>query len=244
MSTAMRQLDLCLSEVTDPNPREIDQTASLSDWLGHRLGRRVQLTFTRNRTTMLSFRERHGLCQIRLHELFRQAGEREWRALSDYIDGHGREASRIIDAFILAQSPTQPRAGSAECNTRGRFHDLKPIFDELNATYFHGAVLAAISWGSASSRRYRRTIQLGIYLRNEALIRIHPCLDQAFVPRHYVAWVVFHEMLHDVFGIDLGRRRKVHPPEFNAIEQSFPDYARCKAWEQQNLHRLLRFRAT
>ena len=33
-------------------------------------------------------------------------------------------------------------------------------------------------------------------------------------------------MLHDVFGVEQrGRRRQVHPPEFTAIEESYPDFA-------------------
>ena len=77
---------------------------------------------------------------------------------------------------------------------------------------------------------------------DEQLIVIHPSLDQAFVPEYYVAWIVFHEMLHDVYGVEQKRhRRVVHPPEFGVLEQSFPDFARAKDWEAHNLDRLLRF---
>lgn len=218
------------------------KTPSLSDWLASRLGRRAQVVFTRNRTTMLSFSERNGVLRVRLHEIFNCADLTVWSALADYIVGRDRGATKIIDQFVAAHPRSFSHKANKSSGAPGRFHDLRVIFDELNDTYFHGAVRAAITWGTVSPRRYRRTIQLGLYLRNEALIRIHPSLDQAFVPHHYVAWVVFHEMLHDVFGIDVTRRRGVHPPEFNVIEQSYPHYALCKKWEQQNLYRLLRFR--
>lgn len=209
-----------------------------------RLGRPVHVTVTRNRSTMLSYRERDGILRLRLHELFLRAGEREVSAIAEYVAGRNRTAARVLDAFVAAHSRAPAKAPAAACRTNGRFHDLQTIFDELNETYFHGAVAAGITWGSASTRRYRRTIQLGVYVRQERLIRIHPCLDQAFVPRHYLTWIVFHEMLHDVFGIEShGGRRRVHPPEFTAIEQSYPDYVRCRAWEQRNMHRLLRFRS-
>jgi hypothetical protein len=82
-----------------------------------------------------------------------------------------------------------------------------------------------------------------VYVADQGLIRIHPALDQAFVPRHYVAWIVFHELLHEVFGVEKrGSRRCVHPPEFQAIEQTYPHYLACKTWEERNLHRLLRYR--
>ncbi len=218
--------------------------ALLAQWLAARLGRRVRLTFTANRSTMLSYRERGGVLRIRVHEMFRRASAREWTAVADYVDGKSRSAGRILDDFVLASAPARPPADPSLHRTAGRFHDLRPILDALNETYFHGAVRAAITWGGSSSRRTRRTIQLGLYVREERLIRIHPCLDPAFVPRWYVAWIVFHEMLHDVFGIERDRgRRSVHPPEFSAIEQSYPDYPRCRAWERDNIHRLLKYRA-
>ena len=118
------------------------------------------------------------------------------------------------------------------------------ILTELNARYFHNASEARITWGASGTRRRRRSIQLGCYVGRERLIRIHPSLDQPFVPRHYVAWVVFHEMLHEVFGVEGdGGRRSLHPPEFMAIEQSFPGYETCLRWEEANLDRLLRYRS-
>ena len=59
----------------------------------------------------------------------------------------------------------------------------------------------------------------------------------------YVAWVIYHEMVHEVFGEEtVNGRRCVHPPEFRVLEESYPDFARCKVWEDKNLNRLLRFR--
>ncbi|MEA2700095.1 MAG: hypothetical protein QOI66_4366, partial [Myxococcales bacterium] len=73
------------------------------------------------------------------------------------------------------------------------------------------------------------------------IIRIHPVLDQESVPDYFVAWIVFHEMLHgkhEVLRKD-GRRR-FHTKEFLAEERTFADYDRACAWEKANLDRLLR----
>ena len=40
-------------------------------------------------------------------------------------------------------------------------------------------------------------MELGSCVSHENRIRVHPCLHQAFVPRQYVAWVVFHELEPD-----------------------------------------------
>ena len=37
---------------------------------------------------------------------------------------------------------------------------------------------------------------MGSYSVEDRLIRIHPTLDRPDVPRYYVAWIVYHEMLH------------------------------------------------
>lgn len=214
----------------------------LAQLLSRTVGKPVHLVLTNNRSTMMSSRTEHGVMKVRLHRMFLDAQPHEQQALAEYLAGRKTRAGKVIDAFIASRapriahppSPTQPV---------GRFHNLLDIWGEQNASFFHDASQARITWGSSNTRRYRRTIQLGCYVAEEGLIRIHPALDQAFVPRHYIAWIVFHEMLHEVFGVEQrGGRRCVHPPEFMALEESHPDFAKCKKWEAENIHRLLRFR--
>jgi len=116
------------------------------------------------------------------------------------------------------------------------------IFDELNAEYFGGHMDARITWGpSVSRRRRRRSIKMGSFSVEDRVIRIHPALDQAAVPRYFVAWIVFHEMLHGKHEVrrENGRRR-FHSAAFLAEERTFPEYERACAWEKANLDRLLR----
>jgi hypothetical protein len=214
----------------------------LAEWLTARLGKPIELVLTRNRSTLLSWRERRGVLEVRAHRAFLVAAEPEREALARVLAGNDRRASRLLDRF-LGEVSLDGDAPPRPVVTAGRFHDLASILAELNARFFHGACRARITWGSAGSRGYRRSIQLGCYVARERLIRIHPSLDQVFVPRQYVAWVVFHEMLHETLGIaEHSPRRTLHPPELRALEETFPSFAECKAWEEQNLHRLLRFR--
>ena len=100
-----------------------------------------------------------------------------------------------------------------------------------------------ITWGKPTSGKNRRSIQLGCYVERERLIRIHPCLDQAFVPHYYVAWVIYHEMLHELLGVEVvNGRRCVHSEEFRLMEECYPDYERAVAWEKKHINRLLRYR--
>ncbi|MEE8410644.1 MAG: hypothetical protein V3T05_13665 [Myxococcota bacterium] len=223
-----------------PDP---DRPAELAEWLTARLGRPVRLVFTNNRSTLLSYREEDDCIHVRLHRFFSNAEAPVVEALAQYLTDDDRAAGRVIDAFVAEQAERmqfEPRS----VDPKGRFHDLEEILAELNRTYFHSACNVQITWGHAGRRGYRRSIQLGSYVSHEKLIRIHPCLDQAFVPRSYVAWVVFHEMLHETYGVERNRgRRSLHPPEFEALEESYPDYRECMQWEAENLHRLLKYRA-
>ncbi len=244
----MRQLDIwsrCATAVaTAEEPAApADAATHLERYLTVRARRPVRLVVTDNRSTFLSFKEAHGVLRVRAHRLFLGAAPEIHEALAAYVAEDDRTAGRILDRFIAARSAELPRPPVA-VQPLGRFHDLSAIFSRLNQRFFHGACRARISWGTAGPRRYRRSIQLGCYVADDRLIRIHPCLDQVFVPEQYVAWVVFHEMLHEVFGVAAKRgRRCLHPPEFSALEQTFPDYERCKAWEHTNLPRLLSFGA-
>ena len=66
---------------------------------------------------------------------------------------------------------------------------------------------------------------MGSYSVEDRLIRIHRSLDRAFVPRFFVAWIVFHEMLHQVHDIRVKNgRREFHSKEFLADEAQFEHY--------------------
>lgn len=229
--------------VDAPSPGIPRTPTGLELWLREQVARPLRLVLTNNRSTMLSWYERDGVAHLRLHRMFTAAEEVVLNALARYLRDNDNAAGRLVDEFISENAP-RAQTPAAEVRVLGMFHNLAEILDDLNERFFHGACRARITWGTAGRRRARRSIQLGCYIADERLIRIHPCLDQAFVPQVYVAWVVFHEMLHELFGVEHSRhgRRSLHPPEFLALEQTFPDYQLCKRWERANLDRLLCFR--
>ena len=125
---------------------------------------------------------------------------------------------------------------------QGHHHDLDAIYRELNGGYFEEAITASIHWGRKPTRRRRRSIQLGTYVATDDLIRIHPALDQDWVPTFFVAFIVFHEMLHAAVGGPVTNGRQYfHNARFRALERSYPDYDRAIAWERKHLDRLLRW---
>jgi hypothetical protein len=169
------------------------------------------------------------------------------RALAHYIADNDADASRILGDFIDANSGhvrgRSRRAPTQLILTAGEHHDLREIFDELNARYFDHRIDAAITWGPRSGRpRRRNSIKMGSYSVEDRLIRIHRSLDRAFVPRFFVAWIVFHEMLHQVHDIRVKNgRREFHSKEFLAAEASFELYEQARLWERRHLDALLTY---
>jgi hypothetical protein len=212
--------------------------------LSERMGRDVRVVFTDNRHTMLSLREKAaGIFVLRAHRMFREADGEVLDALAGYLGGRGRAAdSRRVDDFIRAHLHRvrgRRRGAPTGARPRGTFFDLRAIFDRLNAESFGDAIRAEITWGRYTlPRDGQRTIRLGTYTdyRDGALIRIHPALDHDAVPVCVVERVVFHEMLHQVFGIGPGR---LHPREFAGAERKYRHYRKAVNWEKKNLDWLL-----
>jgi hypothetical protein len=122
----------------------------------------------------------------------------------------------------------------------GRHHDLDAILAGLRARYFPDCAEVRICWGRWSGRARPRSIRFGAYLPDSQSIRIHPALDQAFVPRCFVEFIVYHELLHHVLPpVHVNGRYQIHSPAFRRREREFPAYAEVMAWRQRSLRRLL-----
>jgi hypothetical protein len=170
------------------------------------------------------------------------------RALARYISHNESRASRYLSQFIeenqhVIRRANRRRAPALTLETLGQVFDLQEVFDGLNETYFENKIEARITWGTRGGRRRRRTsIKMGSYSVEDRLIRIHPALDRRFIPRFFLEWIVYHEMLHQVHDIPVvGGRRQFHTPEFMAQESNFEHYERARDWERSNLDRILTF---
>ncbi|MEM7678084.1 MAG: hypothetical protein AAF449_18995 [Myxococcota bacterium] len=210
------------------------------------MGPKVIVKLTDNSSTMISFRERRGVLYLRLHVMFCAAPDSVLRAAACFISGRGyrRAHADRLDAWIEAHRPPRTARRRKPARPIGEVHDLQAIFDALNHRWFHGGITATVTWGTSrtKTRRKRSSMQLGAYDDEAKEIRIHPALDQSWVPAYFVASVVFHEMLHEKHDAPMRNgRRQVHSPAFLAEERRYPDYARARAWESKHLDRLLSY---
>ncbi len=214
--------------------------------LAQRLGQPVRLVVTDNRSTMLSAKPKGGRLEVRLHHMFLTAEEDILAAVGDYLGGDGSTAAVIIDRFIEQHRASFVAASrpQAELRTDGRYYDLRAIVDDLSRRHFGGRVDVRVTWGKrVQPKRGQRSLQLGTYLPEERLIRVHPVLDQPWVPKYFVEAVVFHEMLHhDMPAVIQNGRRHYHTAAFRKRERSFEYHSAAEQWQKDNLWRLLRGR--
>lgn len=219
----------------------------LGQAIGEVVGQRVKVVITDNRTVMISFKEERGALHLRLHRMFLDAPEAVVGALARYVHRRDSGAGRVLDRYIAAQLeaiPVRKKQRRVRLRTRGAHHDLAALFEELSALFVEPMEDCRITWGqwgkTRGRRRRQRSIQLGTYLQDEKLIRVHPVLDAPDVPRFYVEAVVFHEMLHHAIPPRRqGGRRVVHGPDFRKRERAFRHHADAEAWETKNLTALL-----
>jgi hypothetical protein len=207
----------------------------------------VLLSITDNRQAIISHSIDRGVLRARIHHMFLDAPPNVLDALVRYVTSGDREASVLVGHYIEANAGRLARRSrQVPLVAAGKHHDLLRIFQDVNERYFDGAVNALITWGNRGAKGTRRhdprkTIKLGSYAAVDRLIRVHPALDRTWVPRYFVAYIVYHEMLHHVMPATRGEgRRNLHPPEFLARERDFRHYDRAIAWEKGHLGRLLR----
>lgn len=211
----------------------------------------VTLSITDNRHSIVSHSTHCGVLIVRIHHMFLDAPSRVVDALVLYMIRSDRTASQRVSEYIEAQNARLARrkARSIPLVPRGKCHDLLAIFRELNERYFDNGCNALVTWGTRSRRSRestgsaRKSVKLGSYSDLDRLIRIHPVLDRTWVPRYFVAFVLYHEMLHHMMPArrgGLATRRELHPPEFREQERRFRAYDRAMGWEKRSLSRLLR----
>ena len=225
-----------------PAPR--DPKAALEVRIAAALAVPITLIVTDNRRTMISTRRRDKRLEVRLHHMFLDAPSGVTEELLCYLAEGDARSSRALGRFIEDnRHRVEKRRRRILLRTRGERHDLAELFASVVASQFPGGVGGArITWGKKPPhRRGRRSIRLGTYTHDLELVRIHPALDRESVPRFFVEFVVFHELLHHVVPARRsGGRIDYHPPEFRARERTHPDYARAIRWEAENLEALLR----
>lgn len=209
--------------------------------LERRFASPVVLCVTDNRQSLVTYRHRGGRLYVRAHSMFLDAPRPVIKALVSYV--LERDSGKHVMGDYVRANAHRVRAAriTSPLRAQGHVHDLERLFEEIDAAYFDRRIgdEVCITWGRRV-RGFVRGVKLGSYSAGEKLIRINPVLDGAWVPRYFVSYIVYHELLHHVVPPEpRGRRVLKHPPEFQRREKLFAEYDRALRWERDNSQKLL-----
>ena len=214
------------------------------------LGRDVRVVFGKARRNVIVARDRGHELELRLNERFADAPEDVFEALVAWLRSgkRARKACARLDEWIaeLAKDLGPPRRREVTIRASGEAHDLRRIAEDVLRAEFPGELAPdqaeRVTWGRRGTRPARRSLQLGSYDAERRLVRLHPVLDQAAVPEHFVRYVVFHELLHA--AQDEGRRAgelaapkkraRHHDRWFRNREERYAGYERALAWQARH----------
>lgn len=190
-----------------------------------------------------TIRLREGTARVRLSDVLKRAPRVVLEAVAAILLGRlyrqrpPKDLVEIYRTFSYARSTRRRiferrrrRARRAAHPPSSAHHDLERLFERLNRLYFEGALSPPrLGW----SRRLWRS-QLGCFDPALNQILINRRLDRPGVPEYVVAYVLYHEMLHQRHPIRLARcRRKCHSAEFRRDEKQFAEYRRAIGFLKQ-----------
>lgn len=211
----------------------------------------LDIVFTRNSNTPVSLNQRQGSGTLRLHVLFCQAPD---SILEDVIRfcfaSRSRAESKNLRARILdyvgenRQQTIATMSGPGCFLARGEVYDLDRILRRVIRDYVPERRLIssrpAIGWSKRPWLTLMgKWIETAPQERNAILINRR--LDDERAPAYYLEYLVYHELLHDLFSIHRSHGRWIrHSAEFQARERACPLYAKAREWETNELQSLTR----
>ncbi len=210
---------------------------TLKDYLEKITRKPISLTLTDNSTSMLSIATKGNSVSVRMHWMFLDAPDGVINEIVGFIKtrkGRTPLISKFIRENHTCLKKREQNYRQLSIHVQGRFYNLREIFDDLNNEYFKGRITASISWGKGNARRSVSKRTLGSYYAHTGNIRINPVLDKRNVPRYFIKYVVYHEMLHSALKEERkNSRRPLHTSEFRKKERLFKSYEKAVSWERR-----------
>lgn len=216
----------------------------LYSYIARELPLTIKLKINNNSSTIFSFRKNgRNEVKINLHKMFLNAPQEVINSITLLVkQPRSKEHNQVVRSFInLNYDKIEGKENnifSEEATPIGDYYNLDTLYNHLNKAYFNDTIkYIKIIWGKASTsrRRVRRHIQFGTFDEKNSLIRINPLLDSEKVPKYFIEYIVFHEMLHSKIPpiISPSGRRLFHPPQFKLRERQFKHYKNAVDFENE-----------
>ena len=199
----------------------------------------VDLVITDNRRRMLTTKTKRGRRRIRLHHMFLGCGPETVTAIVQLADGDDRAREHIKEYIDQNRQEIRFQPEETELDRRGEHFHLEEVLEDVRELVDEAGVDdIEITWGRDG--RGSKSIRFGSFDFDQRLIRVHPALDEAWVPRYFVEFIVYHELLHAICPPEEEcESRRVHTSRFLELEREFPRYEEAVEWESENLRRIL-----
>src|SRR5271169_3497145 len=149
----------------------------LKRYLEDNLGMPLTLVLTENSTTMLSVKVQDRVLQVRLHRIFLNADRQVLDEIVAYLKK--RKSPMPLFRSYLRKNKTRIIAKPLKptpIHTRGKYHDLRDLYNTVNKEYFGGLINTAITWGPRCPRSSVKKRTIGSYNERLGIIRINPVL--------------------------------------------------------------------
>jgi hypothetical protein len=202
-------------------------------------GRKLKLKINDNRSTMLSVKWEPDCTKVSMHRIFLNAPQNVMDSLACYISRTHKSIAPDIKAFIednLRKLDYSHLLDSSKLYVQGNVYNLKEIYNAINAEYFGGRLKLAITWFGKPNQRYRSRVTFGLYHDQLKLIKINRILDSPVYPDYLVAFIIYHEMLHNVCPSYVDERglHRIHSKEFKDEESKFKYYDLAQSWIREH----------
>ena len=193
-----------------------------------------------NTKTLLSLRgtPRTGL-RISLHHRLLQHPD----ALEDlrlWIQGRtvSPRLRGAIDQVFISLKETQRATVAPVLEPLNGSLDLQATYRRIHDTWFSHLPLIPIGWARERSGRLRH-IRFAAFHRVGARISVNPRVDQPWVARLWVDFLIFHEICHHAQACRPIPGETPHSARFKSWERRFPQWEQAVAWEKAHVDRFL-----
>ena len=197
-----------------------------------------------------TIRVRDGIVYVRISDLFRFATPEAHKSLAIILVAKllnkkvPKKARETYRRFVnnqefqeIARQNKKQKGRKIISSPVGKYFDLERLFEKLNLIYFQNEIpRPVLTW--SPKRTFRR---LGHHDAAHDSITISKSLDDRYVPKFVVEYVLYHEMLHIKHPTQhRNGRRYNHTPAFKRDEENFSYFDEANEWIELNAVKLKR----
>jgi hypothetical protein len=216
----------------------------LSDTLHQETKKKIEIKINQNKSYFFVLKYYRNTISLSLHHFFLKAPDDVLEALVKYVVNKNKTDFSLVKQFIYSNQIKlnfSDQFDKSKLITTGNYFNLEDELNKVNQKYFNSRYDFLITWFKPSYKTFRH-ITFGSYDRIYKLIKINKLLDHKNVNREYMQYLIFHEILHEVFPSKILKsgRCQMHGKAFKDYEKTFPNFNQMKEFEtyfMQNIWR-------